>query len=305
MQALNDHAINAPYPNPIIDEWTAGLYSDKGWASYVLQKHFDEWMTEDDWKAIAAAGLNHVRIPVPYFMFAQAVGPNAPYLTLNRFAKLKEGVMLAKKYGLKVWIDLHSVPGSQNGFDNSGRAGPINWANNPSYYTQTQYAFNRLVTEFTQPAYAGVVTAIEAVNEPKVTLYPRSKTCLTSTTHGLVTRLLSPTDGTSTPTCFWPFTMHSRVCNTGKTSSPDVLVTVSYSTPTLTLFIRTGSTLLPTHNVFKKPVASLTRSSSLSSTTLPLQVNGVSTVPTETVLKTATSLWVPSSSLPVLTILTR
>ena len=173
MQALNDHAINAPYPNPIIDEWTAGLYSDKGWASYVLQKHFDEWMVEDDWKQIKAAGLNHVRIPVPYFMFAEAVGPNAPYLTLNRFAKLKEGVQLAKKYGLKVWIDLHGVPGSQNGFDNSGRAGPINWANNPSYYTQTQYAFNRLVTEFTHESYAGTVTAIEAVNEPKGNVVPK------------------------------------------------------------------------------------------------------------------------------------
>ena len=172
MKALNDHAINAPYPNPIIDEWTAGLYSDKGWASYVLQKHFDEWMIEDDWKQIAAAGLNHVRIPVPYFMFAEAVGPNAPYLTLNRFAKLKQGVLLAKKYGLKVWIDLHGVPGSQNGFDNSGRAGPIHWPNNPSYYTQTQYAFNRLVTEFTQSAYAGTVTAIEAVNEPKANSVP-------------------------------------------------------------------------------------------------------------------------------------
>ncbi|KAJ1600808.1 hypothetical protein NDA14_003897 [Ustilago hordei] len=172
MQSLNDHAINAPSPNPIIDEWTAGLYSDKGWASYVLEKHFDEWMTEDDWKAIKAAGLNHVRIPVPYFMFKEAVGPNAPYLTLNRFVKLKQGVQMAKKYGLKVWIDLHSVPGSQNGFDNSGHSGPINWANNPSYYTQTQYAFNRLVTEFVQDDYAGVVTAIQAVNEPKGNVVP-------------------------------------------------------------------------------------------------------------------------------------
>ncbi|PWN50344.1 glycoside hydrolase [Violaceomyces palustris] len=165
--ALNSHAINAPYPNPIVDEWTAGLYSDYNWASYVFQKHFDTWMTESDWKAIADAGLNHVRIPVPYFMFKEAVGPNVPYLTLNRFAKLKEGVQACKRYGLKVWIDLHSVPGSQNGFDNSGHAGAINWAKNPSYYTQTQYAFNRLVTEFSQPDYKGTVTAIEAVNEPK------------------------------------------------------------------------------------------------------------------------------------------
>ncbi|SNX82241.1 related to SPR1 - exo-1,3-beta-glucanase precursor [Melanopsichium pennsylvanicum] len=178
MEALNNHAINTPSANPIIDEWTAGLYSDKGWASYVLQKHFDEWVTEDDFKAIKAANLNHVRIPVPYFMFKEAVGPNAPYLTLNRFAKLKQGVILAKKYGLKVWIDLHGVPGSQNGFDNSGHSGSINWASNASYYTQTQYAFSRLVTEFTQDAYAGTVTAIEAVNEPKANVVPAVQTLL-------------------------------------------------------------------------------------------------------------------------------
>ena len=31
----------------------------------------------------------------------------------------------AKDLGLKVLIDLHTAPGSQNGFDNSGRAGDI------------------------------------------------------------------------------------------------------------------------------------------------------------------------------------
>lgn len=71
------------------------------------------WIVEDDWKAIAAAGLNHVRIPVPHFAFPETFGPTIPYLSLNRFDKLKEGVLLAKKYGLKVWIDLHSVPGSE------------------------------------------------------------------------------------------------------------------------------------------------------------------------------------------------
>lgn len=57
------------------------------------------------------------------------------------------------------------MPGSQNGYDNSGKAGPINWAKKREYYTQTQYAYNRLVDYFTQPEWIGTVTAIEAINE--------------------------------------------------------------------------------------------------------------------------------------------
>lgn len=61
------------------------------------------------------------------------------------------------------------MPGSQNGFDNSGRAGPIHWANDPDYYSRTQYTFNRLATLFSQPEWKGTVTAVEAVNEPLAT----------------------------------------------------------------------------------------------------------------------------------------
>lgn len=85
---------------------------------------------------------------------------------MNRFDKLIQGCGWAKKHGLKVWVDIHSVPGSQNGYDNSGRSGPIHWANNRDYYTRTQYTFNRLATLFSQPEWQGTVTAIEAVNEP-------------------------------------------------------------------------------------------------------------------------------------------
>lgn len=32
----------------------------------------------------------------------------------------------ARKYGLRVELDLHTVPGSQNGLNHSGRLGSIN-----------------------------------------------------------------------------------------------------------------------------------------------------------------------------------
>ena len=33
----------------------------------------------------------------------------------------------ADELDLKVMMDLHGAPGSQNGFDNSGRRGEVNW----------------------------------------------------------------------------------------------------------------------------------------------------------------------------------
>ena len=35
----------------------------------------------------------------------------------------------AEEIGLKILLDLHGAPGSQNGFDNSGRRGPVRWYN--------------------------------------------------------------------------------------------------------------------------------------------------------------------------------
>ena len=38
---------------------------------------------------------------------------------------LKRLVKWAQEFGLKIMLDIHAAPGSQNGFDNSGRMGPI------------------------------------------------------------------------------------------------------------------------------------------------------------------------------------
>lgn len=39
----------------------------------------------------------------------------------------------AAKYNITVWMDVHTAPGSQNGFDNSGLANEIIWYNDTHY----------------------------------------------------------------------------------------------------------------------------------------------------------------------------
>ncbi|KAI0766749.1 glycoside hydrolase superfamily [Irpex lacteus] len=76
--------------------------------------HWESWITEDDFQAIKAAGLNHVRMQIGYWS-VPVTSADTNY-TLNQ-------------YGLHVILDLHGAPGSQNGYDNSGHlTNDIAWA---------------------------------------------------------------------------------------------------------------------------------------------------------------------------------
>ncbi|KAL9932091.1 hypothetical protein V8E36_009152 [Tilletia maclaganii] len=162
----------------IHDEWTLGQSFDKAWLATQISSHIDSWITDADWAAMRAAKLTHVRMPVPYYMFADLIASSEPYVAADRWNKLKASVLKAKQYGLKVWLSYHAVPGSQNGQDSSGRIGVIDWPSSPDFYNRTFTAWTRIVDEFTQPQYAGTVETIEAVNEPKANTQPEVRTLL-------------------------------------------------------------------------------------------------------------------------------
>ncbi|OZJ06420.1 hypothetical protein BZG36_00517 [Bifiguratus adelaidae] len=73
------------------DEWTFCQQLGPR-ALQALQGHWNTWVTEQDIARLSSMGLNMLRIPIGYWAF-----------------------------------QLKGVPGSQNGFDNSGRQGPIEW----------------------------------------------------------------------------------------------------------------------------------------------------------------------------------
>ncbi len=74
--------------------------------------HRDSWVHERDFVYLAANGIELIRIPVPFFIF----GDVAPYVGCIEY--LDEAFEWAQRHGQKILIDLHTVPGSQNGFDN-------------------------------------------------------------------------------------------------------------------------------------------------------------------------------------------
>lgn len=144
----------------VVDEWTMGQYV--GDAASRLQSHWASFYTESDFSAIANAGLNHVRIPIGYWAFDSS--GNDPYVKSNQGDYLEKAIKWSKKYGLKVIIDLHGAPGSQNGFDNSGHKGSISWPNSKSFSRRATEVISAIAARYAK--YDGTVTSIELLNEP-------------------------------------------------------------------------------------------------------------------------------------------
>lgn len=79
---------------------------------------------------------------------------------------LETAIGWARSTGLKVWIDLHGGPGSQNGLDNSGQR-----TDNPQFQqgNTVQHALDvleQISQQYAAPEYQDVVVAIEVLNEP-------------------------------------------------------------------------------------------------------------------------------------------
>lgn len=77
----------------------------------------------------------------------------------------------ARKYGLRINLDMHSLPGSQNGWNHSGKLGTVGFLNGTMGIVNAQRSLNyiRTVTEFiSQPEYRNLVPMFSFINEPAV-----------------------------------------------------------------------------------------------------------------------------------------
>ncbi|KAH7157589.1 glycoside hydrolase superfamily [Dactylonectria estremocensis] len=153
----------------IIDEWTLSEHLGSDLQS-TLEDHYASFVTEDTFKDIAAAGLDHVRIAYSYWAVQTYDGD--PYLFRTSWRYLLRAIEWARKYGIRVNLDLHGIPGSQNGWNHSGRWGTIGWLNGTDGETNAQRALdihNRLSKFFAQDRYKNIITHYGLANEPKMT----------------------------------------------------------------------------------------------------------------------------------------
>ncbi|MBR1843015.1 MAG: cellulase family glycosylhydrolase [Oscillospiraceae bacterium] len=123
----------------------------------LIKEHRDTYVTEEDFAFIASQGLNMVRLPVPYFTF----GDRPPFVDATEW--IDKAFDWAEKYDLKILLDLHTVPYSQNGYDNGGLTGVCHWYKHPDEVEFALTVLERLAKRYGERK---GLYGIEVLNEP-------------------------------------------------------------------------------------------------------------------------------------------
>lgn len=146
----------------IVDEYTYGLYQDHTYAQPVLEKHWDTYYTKQDFIDMKNAGINLVRIPVGYWAWKLIEGD--AYIQ-GQIPYIDRALSWAQETDIKVILDLHGVPGGQNGFDNSGQRGVIDFLKdgNPD---DTLWVLQQIFWKYGNGEYYNFVVGIQLMNEP-------------------------------------------------------------------------------------------------------------------------------------------
>ncbi|KAG0741416.1 hypothetical protein G6F57_010878 [Rhizopus arrhizus] len=163
-------------PDLIKDEWTLCERLGPEEAKRQLKEHYENFITEQDFKKIAEMGFNHVRIPTGHW--ALQVFPGEPFVPHLSWQYLLRGIQWARKYGLRVMVELHTAPGSQNGWNHSGREGAVGFLNGTDGELNAERTIH-LVTDmiqfFNKPEWSHVVPIFGVLNEPAMYKIPNTK----------------------------------------------------------------------------------------------------------------------------------
>ncbi|KAL6453828.1 EXG2 Glucan 1 [Candida maltosa Xu316] len=132
-----------------------------------LVEHWESMYNETDFQEIKQTGLNLVRIPIGYWAFETMDGD--PYVS-GAQDYLDKAIEWARSSDLKVMIDLHGAPNTQNGFDNSGlrNLGYPGWQNKTEYIDHTYKVLQQMFAKYGTGDYAtdDTIIGIEILNEP-------------------------------------------------------------------------------------------------------------------------------------------
>jgi len=161
-----DHTIFERYAPNAEDEWTFCQHASN--PSQALQDHWNSFITEDDFKMLSGVHANHVRIPVGYWAFIQ---PDAgePYVSYGQKAQLERILGYCNKYNIHAMIDLHGLPGSQNGEAHSGRIGAIQFFSD--YNIQRSVRTVQAIVDWVNGLNSTLksrIASIQSANEPRV-----------------------------------------------------------------------------------------------------------------------------------------
>lgn len=154
-----------------LDEYTlSAAFHDKKTAAKWLDYHFANFMSYEDLKALSDAGVTHVRCPLPHWIKGD-VAEDEPWVVGERWRYFLRLLGWCRELGIEVWPDIHTAPGSQNGFDNSGlqlQTGVScrGWSDNATHVERSLQVLRDVTADIVKEGYGDVVTGFGLLNEP-------------------------------------------------------------------------------------------------------------------------------------------
>ena len=125
-----------------------------------LKKHWETFITKDDFIYIKSLGINSVRLPIPWWLEGES-----PYFSALPY--IHQAMKWATEVELDVLLDLHTAPGCQNGFDNGGIQDVMTWHLDQMNIDKTVDKLEFITKEFSHyPSFWG----IQVLNEPHGTI---------------------------------------------------------------------------------------------------------------------------------------
>ncbi|GAC94300.1 exo-beta-1,3-glucanase [Pseudozyma hubeiensis SY62] len=150
------------------DEWsfTQNLGNN---AASVLQQHQNTWVTEADMDTLQNSGINIVRIPIPFWAFIPTVSGEPYYNDMTVYQnQLDKMLQWCYDRGMYVMLDLHAMPGSQNGDQSSGHnTTNIQWFTQANQDRSDTFVKN-VLSWATGSNLSSIINAIGVVNEPRI-----------------------------------------------------------------------------------------------------------------------------------------
>lgn len=153
----------------VVDEYTLSQKLGATQAKTTIEEHYSSFVQRQTFADIQAAGFDHVRIPFSYWAVTTYDGD--PYVAQVSWRYLLRAIEWARQFGLRINLDLHGVPGSQNGWNHSGHQGLIGWLNGTDGDLNAQRSLDihdQLSKFFAQPRYKNIIQMYGLVNEPRM-----------------------------------------------------------------------------------------------------------------------------------------
>ena len=128
--------------------------------------YFYAYCTDADFQLIKDMGLNTIRLPMYFRNFMEGPDDNLT-MRADAFEKLDYFLELAKKYDLKVIIDMHGVVGGQSGFEHCGTRRMEFWENE-TYINSMCELWRNIAIHYVEERsdLASTILAYDLVNEP-------------------------------------------------------------------------------------------------------------------------------------------